>query len=225
MIELRELNKTYCVNNQYIHTLKDVELKIRRGEIFGILGKRGAGKSTLLRCVNLLEKPTSGRVIVNDVDLTSLSTHQLREHRHKIRMIFQHFNLLESRTVFGNIALPLEIIHRPKAEIQQKVSNLLELVDLTDRKHHLPSQLSGGQKQRVAIARALAAEPHVLLCDEATSSLDPESTQAILNLLKKINREFGLTILLITHELDVVKQICDRVGIMEKGRLIEQSVR
>ncbi len=225
MIELRELNKTYCVNNQYIHTLKDVELKIRRGEIFGILGKSGAGKSTLLRCVNLLEKPTSGRVIVNDVDLTSLSTHQLREHRHKIGMIFQHFNLLESRTVFGNIALPLEIIHRPKAEIQQKVSNLLELVDLTDRKHHLPSQLSGGQKQRVAIARALAAEPHVLLCDEATSSLDPESTQAILNLLKKINREFGLTILLITHELDVVKQICDRVGIMEKGRLIEQSVR
>ncbi|TAK75483.1 MAG: ATP-binding cassette domain-containing protein [Gammaproteobacteria bacterium] len=225
MIELRALHKNYYVNKQPLPALKNINLTIRRGEIFGVLGKSGAGKSTLLRCINLLEKPTSGHVIVNNVELTTLSTKQLREHRHKIGMIFQHFNLLDSRTVFENVALPLEIIHQSKAAIQKKVSALLELVDLTERQHHLPSQLSGGQKQRVAIARALAADPHVLLCDEATSSLDPESTQSILNLLKKINREFGLTILLITHELDVVKQICDRVGVIEEGQLIEKVVR
>lgn len=224
MIELRHLHKDYVINQQHISALKDINLTISRGEIFGILGKSGAGKSTLLRCMNLLEKPTRGQVLVNHIDLTTLPTAQLRIQRHKIGMIFQHFNLLESRNVFDNIALPLEVIHTSAKDIQERVSTLLALVNLTDKQHYLPSQLSGGQKQRVAIARALAAEPHVLLCDEATSSLDPAATQAILQLLKEINQTLGLTIVLITHEHAVVKQICDRVGVIEEGELIEQDV-
>lgn len=223
MIELNNVNKIYRTNHQHFQALKNVSLTIRRGEIFGVLGRSGAGKSTLLRCVNLLEKPNSGKVLVNNVDLTALSISQLRTHRHQIGMIFQHFNLLESRTAFANIALPLEIVHVPKQKIQDKVEELLALVGLADKRDYLPSQLSGGQQQRIAIARALAANPHVLLCDEATSALDPESTYLILSLLKKINREFGITILLITHELEVIKHICDRVGIMEQGQLIEQD--
>lgn len=223
MIELINVNKTYQLNNQKIEALKNINLTVKRGEIFGVLGKSGAGKSTLLRCVNLLEKPTSGKVLVNQIDLTTLSPQALREHRHKIGIIFQHFNLLESRTAYGNIALPLEILHTPKQDIDKKVNSLLKLVDLSNKKEHHPSQLSGGQKQRVAIARALATNPHVLLSDEATSALDTESTKATLSLLKKINEEFGLTILLITHELDVVKQICHRVGVMHEGTLIEQD--
>lgn len=178
----------------------------------------------MLRCINLLERPTQGRVIVNQVDLTSLSTAQLREHRHKIGMIFQHYNLLESRTAFENIALPLEIIHQSTHDINAKVNALLDLIGMQDKKNHLPSQLSGGQKQRIAIARALAADPYVLLCDEVTSALDSESTKSILNLLKQINRELGVTILLITHEIDVIKRICDKTGVMDHGRLVEQDL-
>ncbi len=223
MIELRQLNKSYSVHNREFHALKNINLHIERGEIYGVLGKSGAGKSTLLRSVNLLERPNSGQVWVNGVDLTTLSLAQLREHRHKIGVIFQHYNLLDSRSVFGNIALPLEITGRPEPEIQRKVTELLELVGLSDKRHHFPAQLSGGQKQRVGIARALATDPHLLLCDEATSSLDSESTTAVLHLLKKINRELSLTVLLITHELDVVKKICDRVGIIDHGQLVEEN--
>lgn len=224
MIALKQLNKIYHVNNQDFQALKNINLSVGQGEIFGLLGKSGAGKSTLLRCVNLLEKPTSGHVYINGIDLTTLSTAALREQRHKIGLIFQHFNLLESRTAFENIALPMEIINCPQEKINEKVSSLLALIGLAHRKNYYPSQLSGGQKQRVAIARALATDPYVLLCDEATSALDPESTKSILDLLKRINRELGLTILLITHELEVIKQICDRVGVISDGELIEQDL-
>lgn len=223
MIELRKLNKSYRVNNQEFHALKDINLHIKRGEIYGILGKSGAGKSTLLRSVNLLERPSSGQVIVNEVDLTALTLTQLREHRHRIGVIFQHYNLLSSRTVFGNVSLPLEIMGHTGNEIQRKVTEILELVGLSDKKNFFPAQLSGGQKQRVGIARALATDPHLLLCDEATSALDTESTASILHLLKRINRQFGLTVLLITHELDVVKKICDRVGVIDQGNLVEEN--
>jgi len=223
MITLRQLNKIYFVNQEKFQALDNINLTINKGEIFGVLGKSGAGKSTLLRCVNLLERPSSGHVMVNGVDLTDLSVARLRQERHKIGVIFQHFNLLTSRTVFENIALPLEILGMPETHIQKKVTTLLELVGLSDKRQHFPNQLSGGQKQRVGIARALASDPHVLLCDEATSALDIESTQSILSLLKAINKDWGLTILLITHELDVVKQICDRVGIIHQGQLVEQN--
>lgn len=221
MIELQQLTKTYQVQGQAIHALRDVNLTVNKGEIVGVVGKSGAGKSTLLRCVNLLERPDSGHVLVDNIDLTTLSTSELRKQRHKIGMIFQHFNLLESRTAFQNIALPLELLGESKQAIQARVTDLLELVDLQDRKDHYPHELSGGQKQRVAIARALATEPTVLLCDEATSSLDPESTDSVLQLLQQINRKMNLTILLITHELEVVKQICTRTGVLELGNLIE----
>lgn len=223
MIELHNINKIYQVNQHKVHALKNISLKIARGEIFGVLGKSGAGKSTLLRCVNLLERPTSGRVIVNDIDLTAMNNASLRAHRRKIGMVFQHFNLLESRTAFDNIALPLEIHKTSKSEIKHKVDSLLNLVGLETRKNYFPSQLSGGQKQRIAIARALAADPYILLCDEATSALDPESTKSVLSLLKEINQTLGLTILLITHELDVIKTICDRCGIINDGELVEQD--
>lgn len=223
MIQLKQLNKSYTINHHHFHALKNIDLHIRRGEIFGVLGKSGAGKSTLLRCVNLLEKPTSGQVIINDIDLTSLNKLSLREHRRRIGVVFQHFNLLESRTTFANVALPLEIIKTSQQEIKRKVTDLLNLVGLADKKNHFPSQLSGGQKQRIAIARALAADPYVLLCDEATSALDTESTKSVLRLLKRINQKLGLTILLITHELDVIKTICDRVGVIHEGELVEQD--
>lgn len=223
MITLKQLSKTYYIQNKPFQALENIDLEIKRGEIYGVLGKSGAGKSTLLRCINLLEKPTSGQVIVNGVDLTLLSLRELREHRHQIGMIFQHFNLLESRTIFDNIALPLEIIGESRSAINKKVTSLLALVGLSHKTHFYPSQLSGGQKQRVGIARALATDPDVLLCDEATSALDSESTQSILSLLRSINRELGITILLITHELDVIKKICDRVGVIHEGRLVEQD--
>lgn len=223
MISLKNINKIYTVDAQPFYALKDIHLRIKRGEICGVLGKSGAGKSTLLRCVNLLERPTAGQVIVNGIDLMTLTPGQLRYERHKIGVIFQHYNLLESRTVYQNVALPLEIIGQSEAQIHAKVSSLLELVGLTDRQHYYASQLSGGQKQRVGIARALAADPHVLLCDEATSALDADATASILHLLKKINRELGLTILLITHELDVVKQVCDRVSVIHEGMLVEED--
>lgn len=224
MIELRQISKIYDTHAQDFDALKNINLTVERGEIFGILGKSGAGKSTLLRCVNFLERPSDGKVFINNIDLSLLSEKQLREQRRKISIIFQHFNLLESRNVFDNIALPLEIAGKSHQAIQEKVSQLLNLVELQDKIYHFPSQLSGGQKQRVAIARALATDPDVLLSDEATSALDTESTTAILSLLKKINQEFGLTILLITHELEVIKQICDRAAVLDKGEIVEQSL-
>lgn len=223
MIELRQVNKIFKQHTKEIHALKDINLSIAKGEICGVIGSSGAGKSTLIRTVNMLEKPTSGQVLLDGHDLTQLCAKSLEQHRQKIGMIFQHFNLLTSRNVFENVALPLEFIGEKKENINQKVNELLKLVDLTDKAQSYPSQLSGGQKQRVAIARALASNPSVLLCDEATSALDPATTKSILTLLKKINEQLQITILLITHEMEVVKTICDKVAIISQGELIEQG--
>ncbi|MBT0720178.1 D-methionine ABC transporter, ATP-binding protein [Tatumella sp. TA1] len=223
MIKLESITKRFQQGNRTIQALKDVTLHVPKGQIYGVIGASGAGKSTLIRCVNLLERPTSGKVIVGDRDLTTLNAHELTLARREIGMIFQHFNLLNSRTVFGNVALPLELENNTKAGIKQRVTELLELVGLADKHDAHPANLSGGQKQRVAIARALACDPKVLLCDEATSALDPATTRAILELLKDINRRLGITILLITHEMDVVKRICDQVAVISKGELIEND--
>ncbi|RVU03039.1 D-methionine ABC transporter, ATP-binding protein [Mucilaginibacter limnophilus] len=223
MIELKNITKTFRKKNRDFTALADVSLSVEKGKIFGVIGASGAGKSTLIRCVNLLEKPTSGMVVVDGQDMLSLSAGQLAEARRQIGMIFQHFNLLSSRTVFDNIALPLELSNTPKAEINKRVTDLLTLVGLQDKQHDYPSSLSGGQKQRVAIARTLANNPKVLLCDEATSALDPETTGSILKLLKDINRRMDITILLITHEMHVVKSICDEVAVISNGKLIEQG--
>ena len=225
MIELQHIWQTFDSpdGKSTVHAVKDVSLTIHDGEIFGVLGHSGAGKSTLVRCINLLNRPTKGRVIVDGQDLTAMSPDQLREVRHKIGMIFQHFNLLSSRTVFGNIALPLELSGFGKEEIRKKVIPLIELVGLSEHKDKYPAQLSGGQKQRVGIARALANDPTVLLSDEATSALDPETTASTLDLLKKINRELGVTIVMITHQMEVVKQICEKIAVMERGEVIEQG--
>jgi D-methionine transport system ATP-binding protein len=223
MIELRNLTKTFHQKKRTVTALENVKLTIEKGKIFGVIGASGAGKSTLIRCVNLLESPSSGDVIVDGQNLVSLSKKQLAIARRHIGMIFQHFNLLSSRTVFENVAFPLELDNKPKQEIKERVSELLKLVGLEDKSNDYPSNLSGGQKQRVAIARTLANNPKVLLCDEATSALDPETTLSILELLKSINKRLGITILLITHEMQVVKAICDEVAVMSKGRLIEQG--
>ncbi|OBX04734.1 DL-methionine transporter ATP-binding subunit [Gallibacterium genomosp. 3] len=223
MIKLENIYKTFQVNGRQLTALDNVSLHIPQGKIVGVIGASGAGKSTLIRCVNLLERPTSGNVIVDDKNLMQLSQSELVQARRQIGMIFQHFNLLSCRTVFGNIALPLELNGTPKEKITEKVNSLLNMICLADKKDAYPSNLSGGQKQRVAIARALASDPKVLLCDEATSALDPATTQSILRLLKEINRNLGITILLITHEMDVVKQICDQVAIIDKGCLVEQG--
>lgn len=223
MIELQHIDKIYHTSSGDLHALKDINLTINEGEIFGIIGLSGAGKSTLVRCINMLEKPTSGKVIVDGQEMTALGEEQLRKARQNIGMIFQHFNLLSSRTVFGNIAFPLEIQGLDKAAIQKKVEPLLDLVGLKDRVDHYPSQLSGGQKQRVGIARALASDPKVLLCDEATSALDPQTTESILNLLRDINKRLHITIVMITHQMNVVKEICDRVAVIENGEIIEQG--
>ena len=223
MIELQHIDKIYHTSSGDLHALKDINLIINEGEIFGIIGLSGAGKSTLVRCINMLEKPTSGKVIVDGQEMTALGEEQLRKARQNIGMIFQHFNLLSSRTVFGNIAFPLEIQGLDKAAIQKKVEPLLDLVGLKDRADHYPSQLSGGQKQRVGIARALASDPKVLLCDEATSALYPQTTESILNLLRDINKRLHITIVMITHQMNVVKEICDRVAVIENGEIIEQG--
>ncbi|PLR32795.1 D-methionine ABC transporter, ATP-binding protein [Chimaeribacter californicus] len=223
MIKLSNITKVFQQGSRTIHALSDVTLHVPAGQIYGVIGASGAGKSTLIRCVNLLERPTSGQVLVDGTDLTTLSESQLVRARRQIGMIFQHFNLLSSRTVSGNVALPLELDNQPAAEIKRRVAELLELVGLSDKHDSYPANLSGGQKQRVAIARALASNPKVLLCDEATSALDPATTRAILELLKDINRRLGLTILLITHEMDVVKRICDQVAVISGGKLIEQD--
>ncbi|MGG3738904.1 methionine ABC transporter ATP-binding protein [Aeribacillus pallidus] len=221
MIAIKDLVKVYTTKHKQVVGVDHVSLTINKGEIFGIVGYSGAGKSTLLRCINLLERPTSGNVIIDGVDLTSLNEKELRQARLKIGMIFQHFHLVSSKTVFENIAFALKAAKKSKSEIEKRVTELLEMVGLLDKRDAYPSQLSGGQKQRVGIARALANEPSVLLCDEATSALDPSTTKSILSLLKKINRELGITIVLITHEMEVVKDICDRIAVMQDGKVIE----
>lgn len=222
MIKFENLTKVYKGPGQNeVVALKDVNLTINDGEIFGIIGLSGAGKSTLVRTINLLERPDFGSVKVNGVEMTSLSRPRLREERQKIGMIFQHFNLLSSKTVADNIAFPLKLSGAPKAEITQRVNELLDLVGLSDKAKAYPFQLSGGQKQRVGIARALANNQEILLCDEATSALDPQTTMSILKLLKKINKERGITIVIITHEMNVIKEICDRVAVIEEGEIIE----
>ncbi|NLZ48326.1 MAG: methionine ABC transporter ATP-binding protein [Clostridiales bacterium] len=223
MIELKNLYKSYTTKAGKVEAVKDVTLKINKGDIYGIIGFSGAGKSTLVRCINLLEKPNKGQVIIDGKNLVTLSNKELRKERKKIGMIFQHFNLMKSRTVFENIAYPLRGSGLSKEEIRGKVLSLLKLVELEDKESAYPSQLSGGQKQRVGIARALANDPKVLLCDEATSALDPQTTKSILRLLKEVNKKLNLTIVVITHEMHVVKEICTRVAVMEKGRIVEEG--
>ncbi len=223
MIRLEHVTKTFQTKDGDVHAVKDVSLDIKEGQIYGIIGFSGAGKSTLVRCINLLERPEDGKVIFDGKNLLELSPSELRAERQKMGMIFQHFNLLRAKTIYENIALPLRMMKKDKKEIDRKVIELLELIDLVERKDSYPSQLSGGQKQRVAIARALASDPKVLLCDEATSALDPQTTQSILKLIKKVNKEMNITVVMITHEMLVVKEICDRVAVMENGRVVEKN--
>lgn len=223
MIELEHISKDFGTGPGQVHAVHDVTLSIEKGEIFGIIGFSGAGKSTLVRCINLLERPTSGTVVVDGRRMTELSSGDLRQARKKIGMIFQHFNLMPSRTVFGNVAYPLRGSGLSRQEIADKVHKLLKLVDIADKENAYPSQLSGGQQQRVAIARALANDPSVLLCDEATSALDPQTTRSILRLLKNLNQTLGITVVVITHEMSVVKEICYRVAVMEHGQVVEQG--
>lgn len=223
MIKLSGIEKIYDSPSGKVHALKGVDLNIARGEIYGIIGLSGAGKSTLVRCINMLERPTAGKVIVDGQDMTTLTESQLREARKSIGMIFQHFNLLSSSTVYDNIAFPLKLSGMNSVDIKKKVSPLLELVGLKDKANQYPSQLSGGQKQRVGIARALANNPKVLLCDEATSALDPQTTKSILALIKDINKKLALTVVVITHEMQVVKEICDKVAVISDGIIAEQG--
>jgi len=223
MIELKNVSKTFSKSGRQIHALSDVSLHVPQGTIFGIIGTSGAGKSTLIRCINLLERPTNGDVLVDGISLLELSNSQLALQRRQIGMIFQHFNLLSSRTVFGNVAFPLELAGVAKDAIRTRVDELLDLVGLKEKRDEYPASLSGGQKQRVAIARTLANNPKVLLCDEATSALDPATTRSILNLLRDINKKLNITILLITHQMEVVQAICDRVGVISNGKLVEQG--
>jgi D-methionine transport system ATP-binding protein len=221
MIVIEGLSKQYAGSGQ--PALNDVSFTVPKGAIYGILGRSGAGKSTLIRCLNLLERPSAGRILFNGDDIVQYDKAQLRAHRLRTGMIFQHFNLLHARSVADNIAVPLEIAGVAKAQRQQRVAELLALVGLSDKAHAFPSQLSGGQKQRVGIARALAANPDVLLCDEATSALDSETTASVLALLETINRQLGLTIVLITHQLEVVKTLCDHAALLEAGELQESG--
>ncbi len=223
MIELEHIIKNFSAdsNKKEVHAVNDVSLKINDGEIFGIIGFSGAGKSTLVRCINLLERPTSGSVKIDGVEMTELKPRDLYNARRKIGMIFQQFNLMPSRTVLDNVAYPLN--HLSKAERNSKVRELLSLVEISDKENFYPSELSGGQKQRVAIARALANDPTILLCDEATSALDPQTTGSILQLLKDLNKKLGLTIVVITHEMEVVKNICRKAAVMHAGKIIESG--
>ncbi|MHA7632952.1 methionine ABC transporter ATP-binding protein [Corallococcus sp. M7] len=223
MIELRGVGKVFGQGERQVTALHDVSLHVAPGEVFGVLGRSGAGKSTLLRCANLLERPTRGEVRVAGQDLLSLSPRELRRARQGIGMIFQHFNLFASRTVEDNVAYPLEVMGLPRDAIRARVAELLSLVGLSDKARAYPAQLSGGQKQRVGIARALAPRPRVLLSDEATSALDPETTRSVLGLLKDLQQQLGLTLLLITHQLEVVKALCGSVAVLEGGRLVEQG--
>lgn len=223
MILLSDIEKTYAGASGPVKALKGIDLHIRRGEIYGIIGLSGAGKSTLVRCINMLEKPTKGKVVVDGQELTAMNDSQLRAARKQIGMIFQHFNLLSSATVYENVAFPLRLSGKSADEIEKKVLPLLELVGLADKRGQYPAQLSGGQKQRVGIARALASDPKVLLCDEATSALDPQTTKSILALIKDINQKLQLTVVLITHEMQVIKEICDKVAVIEHGVIAEEG--
>ena len=223
MIELSHIEKTYNGPDGPVPALKGIDLTVENGEIYGIIGLSGAGKSTLIRCINLLERPTRGQVVVDGKDLTAMNARELRAARQNIGMIFQHFNLLTSATVYDNIAFPLRLADTPEEKIRAKVEPLLTLVGLSDKAHQYPSQLSGGQKQRVGIARALANDPKVLLSDEATSALDPQTTKAILELMRDINQKLGITIVIITHEMQVIKDICDKVAVIEDGVITERG--
>ena len=223
MIEIENVSKIFCTKNTKVRALSGISLSVKKGDIFGVIGFSGAGKSTLIRLVNGLETPSSGKVVVNSLEVSNLKGRKLRDFRKKIGMIFQHFNLLESKTVFENVALPLKLEKRPKAEIEERVKNLLHFVELDEKIRAFPRELSGGQKQRVGIARALALNPQILLCDEATSALDPRTTDSILALLKKVNRDLGVTILMITHQMNVIQQICNKVAVLENGNLIESG--
>ncbi len=222
-IEIKDLSKNYIAKNGSVEALKNISLSIYQNDIFGVIGLSGAGKSTLIRCLNLLEHPSSGDVLINGESLLGLSREQLRLRRQKIGMIFQHFNLLEQRTVLDNVCFPLEIRRIPLKQRREKAWSLLKQVGLDDKAKAYPSQLSGGQQQRVAIARVLANEPDILLCDEATSALDPQTTRTILGLLKSINETMGITIVVITHEMKVIQEICNRVAVLDKGILKEQG--
>lgn len=240
IIEFKNISKTFRLKNSEVQALKDVSISVQKGDIFGVIGFSGAGKSTLVRMVNALEKPTSGSVTVKGKNVLELKGRELRSFRKNIGMIFQHFNLLESRTVFQNISIPLELAsskfsvkkavannqgerHWSKQEIRERVEELLDFVELKDKAQAYPSQLSGGQKQRIGIARALALNPEILLCDEATSALDPKTTDSILELLQKINRELNITILMITHQMNVIQKVCNKVAVLEKGTLVESG--
>ena len=224
MIDIEHVSKHYVVDHNAIPAVTDINLRIEKGEIFGIIGASGAGKSTLIRTLNLLERPDSGRILVDGSDITAFSKTELLSYRRKAGMIFQHFNLIGAKTVADNIRFPLKLAGEYSAvEMDARVSELLELVELVEHRDKYPAQLSGGQKQRVGIARALANHPKLLLCDEATSALDPQTTQAILRLLRDINQRFGLTIVLITHEIDVIRAICDRVAVLDKGLMVEHG--
>ena len=223
MIELEQISKTFADAGREVHAVNNVSLTIRNGDVFGIIGFSGAGKSTLVRCINLLERPTEGSVRIDGKELTRMPARELRQARRKIGMIFQHFNLMPSRTIFGNVAYPLKGSGLRKDQIAEKVRKLLDLVGIADKENAYPSQLSGGQKQRAAIARALANDPDILLCDEATSALDPQTTKAILKLLERLNRELGITLVVITHEMAVVKEICNCVAVMDHGRVVEEG--
>lgn len=222
-IELKHISKTFEQGQSDVHAVKDVSLSIEKGDIFGIIGLSGAGKSTLVRCINYLEVPTEGQVLIDGTDLGTLSEKELRKKRSEIGMIFQHFNLLMQKNVLDNIAFPLQLSGMKKKNAREKARDYLKTVGLSDKENAYPAQLSGGQKQRVAIARALAGSPKILLCDEATSALDPQTTASILSLLKEINETMGLTIVIITHQMSVVKDICKHMAVMEGGRIVEQG--
>ena len=221
IIELKHLSKTFGGGENQVHALHDVSIAVNPGEIYGIIGLSGAGKSTLVRCINLLERPDEGQVLFHGKDLMTMSDKELRAQRRNITMIFQSFNLLEQRTAIDNICFPLELVGTPRKEARKRAMELLEIVGLPDKANAYPVQLSGGQKQRIAIARALATDPEVLLCDEATSALDPQTTDSILNLLQKINRERGITVIIITHQMSVIEQICHKVAILDHGVVAE----
>lgn len=223
MIIFDQVTKIYEGKGHSVKALQKVDLQVKKGEIYGVIGFSGAGKSSLIRCVNALERPSSGRVIVDGKDLLQLTAKEVREAKRNIGMIFQHFNLLHSRTVFTNVAMPLLVAKRPKEEVRKRVLELLAFVGLEDKANSYPDQLSGGQKQRVGIARALVTNPKVLLCDEATSALDPETTKAILELLKQVNQAYGVTILMITHEMSAIREICDQVAVLDQGKIVESG--
>ena len=223
MIKIKNLSKIYKKGDQVVRAIDGIDLQVEQGDIYGIIGLSGAGKSSLVRCINRIEDPTAGSIHIGDLDILSLHGKSLRQARQKIGMIFQNFNLLSSKTVYENIAFPLRLQKRSPSEIHHRVLELLEKVELTDKANAYPINLSGGQKQRVGIARALANAPEILLCDEATSALDPKTTKQILELLKKINQELGVTLVIITHEMDVIKAICNKVAILESGKIVAQG--